>query len=173
MQMSNKMMAEADSLLKEINDVFPIMEMPASAKLTYHQDDCYLCAEVHRFLDASRNMEVDDALIRFLHQELSHLSPTAFRWILPYYLKFCLSSGGKFSQEETYFLVYYLSPDPEFQDDVCRRLSALDASQKSCLVDFLKWCKGNEDWVEIAEDIDRAIKFLSKRSPDAAQRNPG
>lgn len=159
MQMS-KIMMEANALLKEIDDVFPFMEMPASAKLTCHQDNCYLCVEIRRYLNASRNMKIDDALIRRLHQELHHLSPYAFRWILPHYFKFCLSSGGKYSQEEVYFLVYNLSPDPEFQDDVYRQLSALNTAQISCLVNFLKWCEGNEDWVEIMDDIDRAIKFL-------------
>jgi Family of unknown function (DUF6714) len=155
-----KVTAEAELLLKEIDDVFPFMEMPTSVELTFHHDDCYLCAEVRRFLDGSRNVKVDDELIRFLHQELYHLSPMAFRWVLPHYLKYCLSSGGRYSQEETYFLVYHLSPDPEFQDDTHRRLSLLNVAQKNCLVNFLRWCEGNEDWVEIAEDIDRAFKFL-------------
>jgi hypothetical protein len=153
-------MMEADLLVKNIDAVFPFMEMPASEKLTFHQDNCYLCDEMRRYLNASRNIKIDDKLIRRVHQELNHLSPIAFRWILPHYLRFCLSSGGKYSQEEVYFLVYNLSPDPEFQEDEYRRLSGLNFSQINCLVNFLKWCESNEDWIEILEDIDRAIKFL-------------
>jgi len=153
-------MIETNSLLKEIDNVFPAMAMPTSEDLIYHHDECYSCAEVRRYLNASRNMEVDDALIRHLHQELYHLSPMTTRWILPYYLKFCLRSEGKYSQEETYFLVYNLRPSPRFQYDTYQRLSSLNAAQVECLIHFLKWCSGNLDWIEILEDIDKAIKFL-------------
>lgn len=163
MQVSQIMM-EADSLLKEIDEVFPFMEMPASVELTFHQDDCYLCAEMRRYLNASRNMKIDDELIRRVHQELHHLSPVAFRWILPHYLKFCLSSGGKYSQDEIHFFVYGLSTKPEYQDNLKRRLSALNTAQINCLITFLKWCEGNENLVEIVENIDRAIKFLQGQS---------
>jgi len=156
MQLS-KMTKEIE-LLKEVDEAFPCMEMPESAELLFHQDQCRSCAEVRRYLDASRGVKADDALIRFIHQQLYHLSPVAFRWILPSYLKFCLSSVS--SQEEVYFLVYNLSPDQEFQEDTYRRLSALNAAQIRCLIHFLNWCSGNECWVEIRGDVDKAIKFL-------------
>lgn len=154
------MVKKVDELLKEIDVAFPFMAMPESAELTYHGNGCHECTEVRRYLNASRSAEVDDELIGLLHQDLYHLSPMALRWILPHYLKFCVSSGGLHSQEEVYFLVFNLSPDAEFQSDTYQRLSLLNSAQRKCLIHFLNWCTSNENWVEVTEDIDKAINFL-------------
>lgn len=155
------MSTEASSLIIEVDNVFPEMEMPASNELIFHGDGCYLCVEVRRFLNASRHINIDDALITFLHQELYHLSHAAFRWILPHYLKFCLASNGINAQEETYFLVFFFSPSAEFKAETYQKLSGLNFEQLKCVVSFFKWCRSNNNWVEIFADIDIAIEFIT------------
>lgn len=157
-----KIMMRTDLLLKEIDEVFPVMLMPASAELTDHQEDCESCDDVRHYLNAYRDIEVDKTLIRFLRQNLYQLSPMTFRWFLPHYLKYCLSSDWADAQEETYFLVYNLGSDPQFESDAYLRLSVLNAAQINCLISFLKWCTGVEDCVDIEEEIDKAVDFLKK-----------
>jgi hypothetical protein len=65
-----KIMMRTDLLLKEIDEVFPVMLMPASAELTDHQEDCESCDDVRHYLNAYRDIEVDKTLIRFLRQNL-------------------------------------------------------------------------------------------------------
>ncbi|AXI04332.1 DUF6714 family protein [Aquirhabdus parva] len=161
MRMLQKMM-NTDLLLKEINDVFPDSPMPDTSELTVHQKDCELCDDVRRYLNVYRHLSVDNKLIRFLHQNLYELSPLAFRWVLPHYLKYCLTEDWAYAQEETYFLVFNLGPAPQLENDTLIRFAALNDKQINCLIDFLSWCTGVEDCIDIEDDINRAFAFLKK-----------
>lgn len=152
--------SQASLLLKNVDIVFSPAEMPCSEELIFHEDGCYLCDEIKRYLEASRNFPVDGALIRFIHQELYHLSPKAYRWIIPHYLKYCLDVEEDMAQEEVYFLVYNLSPSLEFQEDTHCRLSNLNKAEIDFLIAFLEWCGQKENWVEIRENVKKAIVFL-------------
>ena len=158
-----KMRVKTEWLLREIDVVFPALPMPVSEELTSHQVDCEDCDDVRKYLEAYRYKEIsDDILIRRLRMLLSTLSPVAYRWILPNYLKFCLNSEWCRAQDAVYFLVFNLGPNPEFESETYSRLQTLSIEQINCLIHFLQWCTGIEDSVYIEEDIDKAFNFLQK-----------
>jgi hypothetical protein len=158
-----KMMIEKELLLREIGVVFANTPMPASDKLTIHQHACESCDDVSKYFEAYRYQKIEDELLfRFLRRNLNSLSPVAYRWVLPLYLKFCLNSKWWIAQDSVYFLIFNLCPDPDFERDTYFLLSALTVEQINCLINFLRWCSETEDSVDIEEDIDKAVNFLQK-----------
>ncbi len=157
------MIIETEWLLREIDLVFPVLPMPVSEELTTHQVDCEDCDDVRKYLNAYRYKAIrDDILITHLRMWLSTLSPVTYRWILPYYLKFCLNLEWWCVQDAVYFFVFNLGPNPEFERETYSRLQILSIEQVNCLIHFLQWCTGIEDSVYIEEDIDKAFNFLQK-----------
>ena len=150
---------DATNLACVIEEAFPLVDMPSSADLIapgFSQYN-YLAEELERY----RGKEISGDAIRIIHQDLSHLSASAWHWILPHYLRFCLTAEAEYNRMETEFLIYNLGPDLRFQADVVKRLSQLTNSQISCLIDFLGWCLSQEYWREYCPDsIARGIGFL-------------
>ncbi len=100
------------------------------------------------------------------YRQMSQLSAKAWRWILPHYLKFCLTPEAEYNRMETEFLIYSLGPTLEFQKETLERLSNLNKAQIDCLIHFLEWCLSQQHWKEYCpEDIERAINFLRTISP--------
>jgi len=152
---------KAAQLLAEIESVFSPVPMPARGDLSFHAVGCAECQETARDLEQLRGKEVGPEIIRLVHQELSHLSPQAWLWLLPGYLRFCLTADALYSRVETEFLIYTLNPAPEFQKDTLLRLSLLDASQVACLIHFVAGCATHEFWREyFPASIEGAQKFL-------------
>jgi hypothetical protein len=150
-----------DTLVNEIDLVFPFVEMPPSAELTFHKVGCTECDYLRDDLEMYRSKEVTGELIRFLHQEMSHLSGNAWRWILPHYLKFCLTPEAEYSRMETEFLIYGLGPDLKFQAEARQRFSMLSNAQVNCLIHFLEWCLNHPYWKDYcSSDIDRGLDFM-------------
>lgn len=150
-----------DTLVNEIDLVFPFVEMPPSSEITFHKAGCTECDYLRDDLEMYRSKEVTGELIRFLHQEMSHLSGKAWRWILPHYLKFCLTPAAEYSRMETEFLIYGLAPDLKFQAETRQRFSTLSKDQVNCLIHFLEWCLNRAYWKEYcSSDIDRGIVFM-------------
>lgn len=148
-------------LLKEIERVFPFMEMPPKDELVFHQNDCGECDYLREDIEKYRGKEISSEFIRLIHQELSQLSAIAWRWVLPNYLRYCLTADAEYSRMETEFFIYSLGPADEFRKDTVERLSKLDPKQIDCLVKFLQWCLGRQYWREYCgEDIERALRFL-------------
>lgn len=157
-----KMKITKDSLKREIDTAFPFVEMPLSGKLTIHNENCGECEEVINDIEDYRHKEITIDLLRRIHQELSLLSSEAWRWILPYYLRFGMTSEAQQSEMEIQFLIYNLGPAEQFISDTSKRLSILNRSQLSCLIHFLEWCSTQFPWRDSYEDsIERGIKFLT------------
>lgn len=160
MQVSVTRMDEK-TLLEEIAAVFPAVPMPARQELPFHKSGCAECLEVAADLEQYRGKEVSADVVRGVHQELSHLSAKAWQWLLPDYLRFCLTADALYSRVETEFLIYSLGPDLKFQADTLRRFSLLTAGQLTCLIHFVEWCSRHEFWSEyFPESIERALTFL-------------
>ena len=157
-----KVIITNDALLKEIESVFPLVEMPLGIDLAFHKHGCLECDELREDLEQYRDKEITGEAIRLIHQELSSLSAKAWRWVLPHYLRFCLTPEAKYNRMETEFFIYSLGPDLKFQQETLQRLSMLNKDQINCLVHFLEWCLNDEYWNEYyPEDINKAINFLS------------
>jgi len=111
-------------------------------------------------MEGYRGKEITGEVIDALHQSLSLLSPKSYRWILPYYMSFCLSPEAEYNQMEAQFLIYNLRPSEAFTNETRIRLSLLNASQIECICHFLSWCCGRDAYKEYFKDIEKAILFL-------------
>ncbi|MFI3158433.1 MAG: hypothetical protein QX199_20000 [Methylococcaceae bacterium] len=157
-----EMTIDTCSLLKEIESVFPFVDMPEGNDLVFHKNGCFECDDLQNDLEDYRNKEITSEAIRLVHQELSSLSAKGWRWVLPHYLRFCLTTEAEYNRMETEFLIYSLRPLLEFQKDTLLRLSLLDKDQINCLIHFLMWCENKQHWKEYClEDIRKAKSFLS------------
>jgi len=157
MQMSIAM--NENELLKKIEEVFPFVEMPSGNELVFHDSNCICCNHLRKELEVSKKITGD--VIRSIHQDLYHLSAKSWNWILPYYIRYCLTAEAKHNQMETAFLIYNFSPALEFQADTLKKLSMLNNTQIMCLIYFLEWCLTFPHWKEFyIEDIKDAINFL-------------
>lgn len=148
-------------LLKEIESVFPFVEMPSTSDFLFHQTDCFECEGLKEDVEHYRGKEITGHVIRSFHQEMSHLSAKAWKWILPHYLRFCLTPEAAYNRTETEFLIYSLSPELQFQRDTSQRLSGLNQVQVDCLIHFLDWCLSQQYWKDYCpHEIANAINFL-------------
>lgn len=151
-----------EKLREEIENNFPFIDKPEGKSISFHKDDCYHCVYLRRDLEVYDSKEIPPAAIRHIHQEMSCLSSEGWLWVLPSYLRFCLTDEAAYNQFETEFLIYNLSPDIEYQSETIERLEALSIEQIKCLISFLEWCQSHEPWSEYCpEAIEAGIKFLS------------
>jgi len=154
---------DSRTLIAEIHAAFPKVDMPSKVDLRFHHDGCYQCNYLSEYLDQRRDQNVDGAVIRYMHQEMSCLSAKGWAWALPHYLPFCLTAEAEHNQLETEFLIYNLGPREEFKEDQRARLSALNQSQIRCLALFLEWLRLHPKWSEYCPaDIARAARFLGE-----------
>jgi hypothetical protein len=152
---------DTDTLSKEIDEAFPLVEMPAGSDLPFHKNGCFECNWLREELETYRGKEITGETIRLIHQELSSLSAKAWRWILPHYLKFCLTPEAEYNTMETEFLIYNLGPDLKYQRETLQRLSNLNKAQIACLKHFLEWCSDHPYWKEYCpEEINKARNFV-------------
>jgi hypothetical protein len=152
---------ETNTLINEIESVFPEVEMPEGLALSFHKDDCFECEYLRNDLEEYRGKEISGEVIRLLHQELSCLSADGWRWILRHYLKFCLTPEAEYNQMETEFLIYNLGPDEKFEEETLQRLSGLNQAQLNCIVHFLEWCAEHPFWKDyFPENIAKALSFI-------------
>ena len=151
-----------ENLLSKLASVFPHVNKPEGKALSFHSDDCFQCEYLRKNLKAVTGKELSPESIRVVHQEMSCLSAQGWRWVLPSYLKYCLSQPHEYWQLETEFLIYNLSPTEEHREETKERLSALTLEQVRYLIDFLKWCGEHEYWGEYCEgEISSGKEFLS------------
>lgn len=168
MQVEN---SNADALLAEIEAAFPQEEMPLAMELTINDEGWSECNGLRDDLDALRGKPITSAIFRLVHQDLRCLSEKGLRWILPYYLGYCISTEGQQSRMETEFFVYTLSPMVEYRNEALQRFAFLNRSQIQCLCHFLDWCTNHPYWGEyFPDDLKNAREFiqilLSHRSFD-------
>ena len=165
---------KSEALLAEIQSAFPVVAMPSKADLPFDLErgglDEYLANE----LDELRGKRVDGAVIRHVQQEMSCLSAKGWAWILPHYLRYCLTEEAEHNEMETEFLIYHLGPDQKFQADARKRLSLLNSQQIQCLIHFMQWLKSHPHWIAyLLADIDRAIAFLCALQTNQAFETDG
>lgn len=151
---------KTDTLLKEIDEVFQVVPMPSRINLTVHLKGCFDCEEVLDYLDYYRNRSLDGAFFMYMRRNLTSLSPIGFLWLIPYYLKYCLSFDWNFTEEPICFLIYTLNPPPEYEHDAFVRLSALNYRQIICLIHFLEWCNENENYASYSTEDDTENVFI-------------
>ena len=153
--------AMTEALSKEIEEAFPLVEMPLDSELSFHNDGCLECDDLRKDIEEYRGKDITGEVIRLVHQEMSLLSAKTWRWLLPYYLKFCLTPEAEHNRMETEFLIYSLAPDLKFQMETLQRLSLLNDRQINCLIHFLEWCSIHEYWKEYCpDDINKALNFV-------------
>lgn len=152
---------DVKQLREEIELVFPFAEMPPESQILAHGGECSECSNLLEDVANLRGTVIDGNAIRLLHQEMPHLSAAGWRWILPHYLRYCLTSEARYNRFETEFLIYNLGPDLKFQLDTEKKLLLLNLSQLACLEHFVEWCLEDEYWkASYSDSVNRSINFL-------------
>lgn len=159
--MSGRRPMHTEQLLQEVENTFPFVQKPKGIEISFHKDDCLLCRYLREDLEEYDQPEIPQAGIQEVHTEMSCLSATGWRWVLPSYLRQSLAAAGDIYDNETEFLIYNLGPAPEYQPETLERLSALNPQQIACLIHFLEWCSDHEHWSGYCpEEIHRGLAFL-------------
>jgi hypothetical protein len=163
---------DTGSLLEEIEVVFSPAPKPAPDKMTFHGEGCGQCQALREDLEKYTEPTLPNEAIRYLFNELSLLSPQATRWVLPSYLRRCLTMDASDSVE-TEFLIYILGPKPEFHEDSRKRFAELSVAQLTVLQQFIEWCAAHPDWSSYCpQDIAAARSFVCSLV-DSRQRTRG
>jgi hypothetical protein len=150
-----------DLLLAEIEAAFPREEMPAADELTISEEGWSECNNLRDDLDAIRGRPLTGETFRLVHQDLRCLSKKGLRWILPHYLRYCISAEGQYSRMETQFLIYNLSPKSSYREETLQRFKFLNIKQIECLCHFLDWCANHPHWREyLPADLQDAMGFM-------------
>jgi len=151
-----------EALVIKLEADFPFVDKPVDRSICFHTDECYQCSYLIDDLLIYKGREIPPQAIRCVHQEMSCLSAKGWRWVLPSYLRYCLTDEARYNEMETEFLIYNLAPSDEYKADTLQRLSGLNKSQINCLIEFLNWCKQQESWKDYClEEIEQGIIFLS------------
>ncbi|MDX5373726.1 MAG: hypothetical protein LPK18_14990 [Pseudomonadaceae bacterium] len=152
---------KTETILNEVERAFGFVAKPKGASISFHKDGCFQCDFLRKDLLAYKGRELPYEAIRCINQEMSCLSASGWRWALPSYLRYCLTTKTDAADMETEFLIYNLGPAPKYQAEAIMRFSALNQEQINCLHSFLLWCQEHERWSKYCpEHIERAINFI-------------
>ena len=150
------------TLLDEVERSFGFVAKPRADAISFHDTACDLCSYLRQDLLPYKDEQLPYEAIRCVHQEMSCLSATGWRWVLPSYLRYCLTEAAQVSEMEIEFLIYNLAPSAKHQPDTLKRLSALNQMQISCVLSFLRWCENHKKWSAYCPaEIQQAIEFIS------------
>jgi hypothetical protein len=156
-----------EDLIKEIEGAFPFVQMPISEDLVFHHRDCQQCADMWQDLEEYRGKDVNSEFIRWIHQDLSSLSARSMQWILPYYLRYCVTSEAQYNKMEIEYLIYNLAPAREVVDDTRERYSKLNQLQIKCMINFMEWCLLLDYFSNfLSDEVHKAINFLQSLAND-------
>jgi hypothetical protein len=159
------------TLLDEIAAVLPPVPRPRGEHITFHPVGCGQCDLLRVDLEKYTEPTLPDEAIRYLHDELSLLSAQATRWVLPSYLRRCITMDS-YDALETEFLIYNLGPKAEYHADARERLKELSAPQLMVLLHFLEWCAAHPEWSSYCgEDIANAQVFVRSLVSDRQRPN--
>ncbi len=154
-------MPATQALMEEVENVFPWVEKPQGESLSFHETGCLQCEFVRSDLAVYSDKELPVEAIRYIHQEMPCLSALGWRWVLPSYLRHCLTQEPDHDYGETSFLIYNLAPEPKYEAETRERLSALSTDQINCLLHFVEWCKEHPYWSDFCpNEIALAYEFL-------------
>lgn len=152
---------DSESLLEEIDTVFPYIPKPQGLELSFHKAGCFECEYLRKDFEKYREPYLPDEAIRYLYNDLSCLSSNGWLWVFPSYFRYCITKTSGYDDVETEFLIYALSPDLKYQKETIERLSCFSLPQLECLIHFLEWCGEHEHWSEYCSDeIEKGLGFL-------------
>jgi hypothetical protein len=152
---------DTQAMIEEVERVFTPVSKPSGLELSFHKLDCDQCAYLRNDMEIYKDQWLPPQALRYLHGEMSCLSAKGWRWVLPSYLRHCLTADSSHDDLETEFLIYNLGPDLKFQRETIKRLSLLNGEQVNCLVHLLEWCAKHPHWSEYCpEDISKALSFM-------------
>ncbi|WP_373994454.1 DUF6714 family protein [Duganella sp. Root1480D1] len=137
--------------------------MPSNELLTLHSDKCSECEYVRENIERFRSSCFGEAGAQVVYLELSHLTAQAWNWMLPHYLRFCISDEAKNESTLTAFFLYQFYPVQKLSQLISHKLFSLNMDQFLCLAHFLTWAlndpiRRDED----GEDIKDSITFLKE-----------
>jgi hypothetical protein len=153
------------NLAFEIERAFPLVEMPPPEAIRYHPTGCWQCDELAAYLEDHRNNRAGGfTLIDTVWQEMSCLSAQATRWILPHYLRYCLTPEAQEEEMKLENFVFQFSLGKNAEKETPGQFSLLTGEQIRVLIDFLNCLRTSDDWwVEtFTEDLDAGIAFLQE-----------
>ncbi len=150
----------ANELAAEIDRIFPYVDMPERGAFPIGETDWEIEALLDE-VDTWRGKAITSRLIYYLHQEWYQLSAKAWRWMLPHWLRFCLTPKAAHDGMAIEWLVYSLRPGEAWADRTRKQLGLLSAPQIECLIHFLEWLSRHPRFGDyFPEDIAQAILFL-------------
>jgi hypothetical protein len=162
---------DTQALLNEIETQLPVVPKPPPELIGFHPTGCGHCDLLREDLEKYPEPTLPDEAIRYLHNDWSCLSPQATRWVLPSYLRRCITMDT-YDSLEVEFLICSLSPEAEYESETRQRLNGLSANQTTVLLHFLEWCAEHPEWSSYCEgDIGRAIVFVQSLIDDKRRPN--
>ena len=159
------------TLLREIEIAFPPVPKPSPDNITFHGKGCFQCQFLREELEGYTEPTLPDEAIEYLVNELTLLSPQATRWVLPSYLRRCITMDPQ-TGAETEYLIYTLSPGPEFHEEIREQTKLLCVDQLKVLLHFVEWCAVHPEWSTYCPDnIASARSFVSTLIADRQRPN--
>ena len=150
---------DVKELLAEITVNFPFVEIPDASQ--FFLLDNYERADFNLVADLASNQHEKGDIPRLLQLELHAMSPKAWIYALPYFLSYGVTPEAEYTDSEIAFLIFALSPQPEFENASAYKLSELNSKQLQCLLHFFEWCATNEYWAEnYSSELEAVSKFL-------------
>jgi hypothetical protein len=156
-------MHSSAELLLEIESILPPVSKPSGSNLSFHPTECMQCEFLRNDLKEYDGQVLPERAIRWLRGELTLLSAQGWRWVMPSYLKHCVTQDPNYDPMETEFLIYSLGPDQEHEEDAVKRLADFTQAQLQLLSHFLEWCAEHPHWsVYCPDDVAKAQSFMAK-----------
>jgi hypothetical protein len=160
---------EGRNLLAEIDAALPQVPKPLPERLVFHAQGCGQCEMLRKDLCDFSEGALTDQEISFLVDELSKLSPESTRWVMPSYLRRCVTQDLT-DPRETEFLIYNLAPAAAHEGDTLAQFAALGALGASCLLHFLDWCQDHPHWSQYcASELPVARAFVNRLIANASE----
>jgi hypothetical protein len=152
--------ADSAAVLAIVESAFPYVARPTDGEIPFHQDSCAHCEMTVLELGKLHSEQLPFSAVRWFHDELGTLSAKATAWILPVYLRFVLTAEDARDPLPTEWLIYDLSPKPEYEEETRARLALLNGDQLEALQVMVEHWKGDPRWSEYGDDLGRAAAFL-------------
>ena len=147
--------------LQSIEKAFPYQTRPSEGELPFHDDGCYHCEMTVRELVKYPSPELPAPAIRYLCDELGTLSAKAIVWVLPSYVRHVLTAEDERDPRPTEFLIYNLSPAPQYAAETREQLSRLTIEQLRALLAIIERWQGDPRWNDYWKtDLMGASTFL-------------
>jgi hypothetical protein len=154
------------AILQEIAEAFPPVPKPEGMALMFHEEGCLKCVLLQRDFEKYAGSTLPNEAVRWVHNELSCFSPAGWKWLMHSYLRRCVTQDTGSDPVETQFLIYHLSPAPEYTAETREHLSQLSRRQLDCLRHFLECCQEHPHWSDYCrDDIARGLEFVATLQP--------